>query len=191
MKTPCRLALLTALMLPALALAQQIPLPEILGPGNSVKDPVHGVAFTYPAGWEVRFAHRWGKDNKENTLVLRAVWPSEWGASVYWQPLGGKTTPGAEATLREDAQRKAESRIAGGLRDYANVPGSFEFFKVGDRTAMRYHATFTRGGRPMVEYFTRVIGDKMMVMLFTMLPAVELAALRPELDQMMASVRLP
>jgi hypothetical protein len=192
MKTLRRAALvLVSACAAAVVRAQQIPLAEILGPNNTFKDPVHGVALTYPAGWEVRGAHRWGKDNQENTAVLRAVWPSELGASVYWAPLNEKPEPGnEEAYFRDAAKRKAESRV-GGFRDYANVPDSFEFFKIGGRPAMRYRATFMRGNQPMVEFFTRVLGEKTMVMLFTMVPAGELASLRPELDRMMESVRLP
>lgn len=75
--------------------------------------------------------------------------------------------------------------------DYANIADSFEFFQIGSRTAFPYRATFARAGRPMAEFFTRVIGEKTMVMLFAQLPADAFAPLRPELDAMMATVRLP
>lgn len=86
--------------------AQTIPVRDLLGPDNTLRNPVHGISFAYTAGWEVRAAHRWGKDNRENTAVLHAVWPSDLGASVDCAPLERKPAPGAEeAHWREAAAR--------------------------------------------------------------------------------------
>lgn len=192
MKTRRLLTLVFAAAFASVAQAQRIPLKEILGPDNTFKDPVYGVSLSYPSGWEVRDAQRWGKDNKENTLFLAAVWPSESRPSVYWAPLNEKPEPGKEeAYFRMVAERKAASRVASGMSDYANVAGSFEFFQIGGRPAMRYLARYTIRGKPVAEFFTRVLGEQTMVMLFVQMPPDELASLRPELDRMMATVRLP
>jgi hypothetical protein len=191
MKTSA-LLFLAVLLLGGPVSAQEIPLKDLLRPNNQISDAAFGLSFTLPAGWEVRNASRWGQDNQENTIFLKAVWPSDSRPSIYYAPIRQVLMPGqAEAYFRSTAATKAESRVKGGMRDYANVPRSFVAHKINGREALSYHATFTRGTVKMVEYFTRIAGNRVMVMMFTQMPLEEFATLRPELDLMMASVVVP
>jgi hypothetical protein len=183
---------LAALTFAGPAWAQEIPLRDLIAPNNQIHDAQYGVSFTVPAGWDVRGAQRWGQDNKENTIFLSAVWPSESRPSIYYAPIREVLGPGqAEEYFRRTAVTKADSRVKGGMRDYANVPESFVMKKINGRETLCYHATFSRGPVKMVEYFTRIAGDKVMVMLFAQLPLEEFATLKPELDQMMATAKVP
>jgi hypothetical protein len=191
MKPPALFAL-ALLAFSSPVVAQEIPLKDLVGPNNQIHDALYGVSFTLPAGWEVRGAQRWGQDNQENTIFLSAVWPSESRPSVYYAPIREVLAPGqAEDYFRRTAVTKAESRVKGGMRDYVNVPASFVMKQINGRESLSYHATFSRGTVKMVEYFTRIAGAKVMVMLFAQIPLEEFATLQPELDRMMATVKVP
>jgi hypothetical protein len=187
-------ALLLGVSIAATAWSQSIPLAELVGPNNLIRDSVYGVAVTYPAGWEVRGASRWGKNNKENTISFRPIWPLESRPSLYYQPTSNfdKPAPGQEeAHFRYTAGTKAASRVQAGLSDYKNLEDTFTFLRINGRPAFRYVASFTQNGKKHFEYFTRVLGEQMMVMFFTMGPQEELDTIRREIDQMSATVQVP
>lgn len=54
-----------------------------------------------------------------------------------------------------------------------------------------YTATFTRYGRPMMEYFVRVAGEKVYVMFFTVGSPEDINAIRADIDRMAESIRIP
>lgn len=185
---------LLGLALAAAAGAQSIPLAELVGPNNVIHDSRYGVSVTCPAGWEVRGGARWGKNNQENTISLRAIWPLESRPSLYYQPTSNfdRPAPGQEeAHFRHTAGTKAASRVQSGMPDYRNLEDTFTFLTINGRPAFRYVATFTQNGRKHFEYFTRVLGEQMMVMFFTMGPWEELDTIRRETDQMSATVQVP
>lgn len=187
-------AFLLGLALAAPAWSQSIPLAELIGPNNVIRDPLYGVSVTYPAGWEVRGGARWGKNNKENTISLRPIWPLESRPSLYYQPTSNfdRPAPGQEeAHFRHTAGTKAASRVQAGLKDYRNLEDTFTSLTINGRPAFRYVATFTQNGKRHFEYFTRVLGEQMMVMFFTMGPWEELEPVRREIDQMSATVQVP
>lgn len=68
---------------------------------------------------------------------------------------------------------------------------TFTYLQINGRPAFRYVASFTQNGRKHFEYFTRVLGDQMMVMFFTMGPLEEMETIRREVDQMSATVQVP
>lgn len=188
------LTLLLGLALSSAGWSQSIPLSELLGPQNQLRDPVYGVAVKYPAGWQVRGASRWGKNNAENTVMFQPTWPFESRPSLYYQPTTNFGRPAAgqeEAHFRYTAGTKAASRVQAGLRDYKNLENTFTFTQINGRPAFRYFAQFTREGKPQFEYFVRVIGEKMMVMFFTMGPITELEIMAREVDEMSATVLVP
>ncbi|MCX6950876.1 MAG: hypothetical protein NTV51_01620 [Verrucomicrobia bacterium] len=187
-------ALLLGISLAATAWSQAIPLTDLVGPNNLVRDPVYGISVTYPAGWELQGAQRWGKNDKENTLFFRPIWPLESRPSLYYQPRSNFDSPAPgqeEAHFRYTAGTKAASRVKGGMSDYKNLENTFTFTQINGRPAFRYVALFTRDGRQYFEYFTRILGQQMMVMFFTMGPIEELETIRRDIDQMSATVQVP
>jgi len=186
--------LVGALLFAAVARAQPIPLSELVGANNSLKDSMYGISLTYPAGWEVRGAHRWGKNNRENTIMFQALWPLEARPSLYYQPTSNFDKPAKgeeEAHFKRTAGTKAQQRIASGMKDYQNLDDTFVFTTINGRPAFRYTARFTMRGRPHFEYFVRVLGDEMMAMFFVVASAEEIEAIRRDIDQMAATIRVP
>jgi hypothetical protein len=188
------LAPVFALSLATIAWSQAILPSEFVGPNNSIRDSVYGVSATYPAGWQVRQAQRWGKNNMENTIFFQAGWPLESRPSLYYQPRTNFDSPAPgkeEAHFHYTAGTKAASRVSGGMSDYKNLRESFTFAPINGRPAFRYVANFTVNGKPHYEYFIRILGEKMMVMFFTQGPIAELDILRREVDQMSSTVQVP
>ena len=188
------LALVLGFTLVSTVWSQAIPLAELVGPNNLIRDPVFGVAVTYPTGWQVRGALRWGKNNMENTIAFQAIWPLQSRPSLYYQPTSNfdRPAPGQEeAHFRYTAGTKAASRVRGGLGDYRNLENTFTLLQINGRPAFRYVATFTQDGKKQFEYFTRVLGEQMMVMFFVMGPVEELESIRREVDDMSATVQVP
>ncbi len=176
------------------ALAQSIPLDELVGPNNAIRDSKYGLSATYPAGWQVRGAHRWGKNNLENTIMMQAIWPLTSRPSLYYQPTSNfdRPAPGAEAAhFNYTAGTKAAQRVNNGLRDYRNLTDTFSLKTINGRPAFSYVATFTMQGVPHYEYFVRILGTELMAMFFVQGPIEELDAVRREIDQMAATVQLP
>jgi hypothetical protein len=186
------LLIIGILALCALGRSQDVPLKDVLGPNNSFNDPVFGVSLTYPAGWEVVGGFRWGKNNGENTFRFRPLWPSEATPSLYYQRFTADSPRPADINVwfRESAKKKEESR-AGGGSDYQNVPESFVFKTVGGLPSFSYLATFTAGNKQMAEYFVRVAGQQAYVMFFTQGTRGEIDIIRPDIDRMAATVRVP
>lgn len=185
-----------ASLLSSVGWSQPIPVSELVGANNVIRDQLYGISVTHPAGWQVRGAQRWGKNNQENTIAFMPIWPLASRPSLYYQPKSNFNTPAPEpgqeeAHFRLTAGTKAASRVASGLRDYKNLEDTFDFTKLNGRPAVRYVASFTLNGKKQYEYFIRVLGDRMMVMFFTQGPAEELEVVREEIDKMSASVVVP
>jgi hypothetical protein len=177
----------------------QMSLSEVLQPNNLFHDAVFGVSVTYPEGWAVRDAQRWGTNNHQNTLFLAPPASSHAVPSMYYKlytvgapPPDGPPAPGAtEAFFRATAQTKEALRTGNGLADYKNVPSSFEFTQINGHPAMTYFAVFTAGEQVMTEHFIRILGEKGFVMFFTSGTLDDVKALMPQLHQMAATVRVP
>jgi hypothetical protein len=182
--------LLAVMSLCGPAFSQSILLGEIVSDDRTIRDPMYNLSSRYPTGWIVRGVTRWG--NRETTIFFGA--PSATGFStlyyrIYASPM---TAPAdAEAFLREEARRKEEQRITGGLADYANVVNSFGFKQVGGHPALSYTARFTGGGTTQVEYFVRVLSPNGVALFFLRAPLEEFEGLRPGFDAMVESTRLP
>lgn len=173
----------------------QIDLAQALGPDNNYQDTLVGLSVLLPEGWSIRNAIRWGPDHRQNTVFLKPELASSASPSMYYKHYTPEEAAsirgtGAEALLREQAQKKEASRLAG-VPDYLNVPDSFSFFDVHGSPALSYFATFTRGGQVMTEHFIRVLGPKGYVMFFTTGKFEDVKAIMPQLRQAASTVRGP
>lgn len=173
----------------------EIDLAEALGPNNRYQDTAVGLSVQLPEGWTVRSAMRWGPNHTENTVLLSPDVPSSASPSMYYKPYKAEETAtlsgtGAEALLREQAQKKEASRL-GWAPDYKNVPDSFSFFDVNGSPALSYFATFTRDDQIMTEHFIRILGPKGYVMFFTQGKFDDVKAIIPQLKQAASTVKGP
>jgi hypothetical protein len=171
--------------------AQSIPLGEIIGDDRSIRDQLYRVSARYPAGWMVRGITRWG--DKETTIYFGAPSPSAF-ATLYYRvssvPMSLSAT--AEDFFREEARKKEEQRVNGGLADYANVVPSFEYKTIGGQPALANTARFTGGGgKTQCEYFVRVMGASGTAVFFLRSPLEEFDQLRPAFDGMIETIHLP
>ncbi len=151
-----------------------------------------GVSVTYPEGWSIKQAMRWGKDNRENTVFFQPPDGSAAIPSMYYQKyLEGapSTADDAEAKLREQAAKKEASRQASGAADYQNDPSSFVFREIDGHPTLSYFATFTQNNEVQGEYFTRVLGSQGYVMFFVRGPAKDVQASIAAVSQMAGMVR--
>jgi hypothetical protein len=171
----------------------QMTLVQVLEPNNVFHDALFGVWATYPEGWSVQKASRWGQKNHENSVLFS---PPKGSAAIpimyYAMYFNGAPAPGnAEAMLREGAQKKEASRLHDGLKNYKNDPDSFVFRVINGHLSLSYLATFTQGGQVQDEYFMRIQGEKGFVMFFTHGPPNDVQALVPSVDQMAGTVKPP
>jgi len=168
-------------------------LTQVLGPNNGFHDAVFGVSATYPEGWSVRDAGRWGLNNRENTVFFNPPEGSEAVPSMYYQMYrsGAPAAGDAETFLREQAQGKEASRSHNGANDYKNDPDSFVFRNVDGHPSLSYFATYTQGDQVQAEYFLRILGENGYVMFFTHGPAKDVRALIPSVYQMGGTVKPP
>lgn len=173
----------------------KIDLAQALGPNNQYSDSLVGLSVTLPEGWTIRDAIRWGDGHRQNTVFLKTAVPSTASPSMYYKPYTPEESSsiasmGAQALLREQAQKKEASRSSGGS-DYKNVPDSFHFFDVNGSPAMTYFATFTRGDQVMTEHFIRVLGPNGYTMFFTSGRFEDVKAIMPQLKQTASTVKGP
>jgi hypothetical protein len=182
---------LALLSLCGFARAQSIPLGEIVSGDRSIRDPLYGVTARYPAGWSVRGVTRWG--NRETTIFFGAPGLSNAFATLYYHlyPAPAALPAAPETFLRDQAERKAEQRVIGGLADYANVVNSFEYKTIGGQPALSYSARFTGGGKTQSEYFVRIISATGVALFFLRAPLDEFEQLRSAFDVMVESMHLP
>jgi hypothetical protein len=171
----------------------QMMLSQVLLPNNRFYDAVFGVSATYPEGWIVKEAKRWGKDNRENTVFFDPPAESRAVPSMYYQmyPDGPPAMENAEALLREQARAKEASRAGDGSNEYKNDPDSFVFREINGHPSLSYFATYTQGDQVKAEYFTRILGDKGYVMFFVRGPVEDIKAIIPAVYQMSSTVTPP
>ena len=160
---------------------------------QSFFDELLGVRLSYPEGWSVRSARRWGELNRKTTVVLQPPDGSRAQPSMYYQlhvdaPPGPE---GVEAFLREQADWKENSRRESGFVEYENDRGSFVFRTFEGKPSMRYFATYLRGNEVYAEYFMRVLGPEGYVMFFTRGPVEDVQAQIPAIFEMGSGVKPP
>ena len=170
-------------------------LADVLLPGNRIYDPLLGLTMTFPSDWTAREAMlRWGVNNGENTVFFRAPPGNAATPSMYYRrytdgPPFDMTNP--EATLRDMARQKEESRSGGGKNDYRNDPDSFVFRTINGQPTLSYFATFTVGGQVRAEHFVRILGPTGYVMFFNQGPAKDVQALIPTIIDTAGTVKPP
>ncbi|MEO7411849.1 MAG: hypothetical protein ABIZ81_00710 [Opitutaceae bacterium] len=171
----------------------QIAMADVLGENNFYHDDAFGVSAIYPEGWSIGGARRWGTNNSENTVGLIPPTPSTAQPSMYYQmyPNGYPELEGSEAYFRRVAQNKENTRIAGGMPDYKNLPGSFEFTEINGNPAVSYYAAYNRGDEVRAEFYVRILGKQGYVMFSVPGRMDDVQAIMPQLKQMAASVKVP
>ena len=173
--------------------APQLVLKNALGPDNHYHDDLLGLSATFPQGWKVAAAKRWGTANHENTVWLQPEVATSARPSMYYKQYV-ETPPDrstAETYLRDQAQQKEDFRIGNGLTDYKNVPESFSYYDINGSPALSYFATFTKGDEVMTEYFIRVLSPNGYVMFFTTGKLDDVKAVMPQVKQMASSLKGP
>ena len=173
------------------ARSQSIPLGEIVTDDRSIRDPLNGLTLRYPVGWIVRGVTRWG--DRETTVYFGAPTSPQAYITLYYRTYASPVVmPGnPEAFLRDEAGRKAERRVKGGLVDYANVVDSFAFKTIGGLPALNYSARYFGGGKTQVEYIVRILSEKGVATFFLRAPVDEIEELRAAFDGMAETFRLP
>lgn len=169
----------------------QINLAEVLAPNNVYYDGVTGVTMTYPEGWRVHQAMRWGDRNRENTVHFATGTRVQ--ASMYYNMYADGAPPpvSSEQFFRTSAEKKEIQRVQAGRTDYKNVPESFVFREIDGRPSMSYFATYTQGDEVKAEYFMRIAGQRGYVMFFVNGSFEALKAQIPTIHQMGTTVRVP
>jgi hypothetical protein len=187
--------LLAGLLLSPLAADAQIeiPLRKIKAPNNSVNDGEYGVSMTYPTGWNVVRAFRWGQNNEKTTIVLQRTQRGSPVVSFFYQKFGGEAQrpPEIRDWFRTSFHEKQAAKQKE-LPNYRNDPDSLTYeTTAGGLPKCSYIATFTKGSGRLVEYYVRVAGEKTYVMFLTQGTRSEIDALRADIDQMANTLRLP
>lgn len=169
-----------------------LSLAAVLGPNRLYHDDLFGVSMTFPEGWTVRAASRWGTDNEQNTVWFQPPAGNRAQPSMYYQkyPNGAPAMDNAEAMLREMAQQKEASRQQS-VSDYQNDPDSFVFRTVDGHPALSYFATYSQAGQQRAEYFMRILGPTGYVMFFVRGSVNDVQSLIPSVYQAGSTVRPP
>jgi hypothetical protein len=171
----------------------EIPLKKIQAPNNTINDREYGVSMTYPAGWSVAGARRWGENNEKTSIGLRRTQPAVARVGFFYQKFGAEVQrpPEIKDFFRNLFHEKQAAKQKE-LPDYQNEPGGLTYgTTAGGLPKCSYMATFTRGSRRLVEYYVRVAGEKTYVMFLTEGTRSEIEAMRADIDQMADSLKLP
>jgi hypothetical protein len=165
---------------------------EFSGPDRSVHDPKSGLTAMYPAGWKVRDVKRWG--DQQTTIFFDITKAPETAPNLYYrvyrQPLS-IASDSLPAFLREEAKKKETARREN-FPDYANRADSFKLLTIAGNPGCSWAAGFTLPtGEKWAEYFVRIQTDVADASFFLQAPADKIESLRPVVDQLMASVKMP
>jgi hypothetical protein len=177
--------------LPATGIAQtDVPVASFAATADEYRDPVTAVSFRLPRAWKLERAMRWG--DHETTLFLRDPESSAFAGLYYQWPRAQNSLVDIEAEMRESIEEKArQRRQREKLLDYRVLPESVRALVVDGQPARTWLATFTRNGREMVEYLTRIQSPGAVALFYCHLPATELPAFRLRFDPVISSLRLP
>jgi hypothetical protein len=168
-----------------------LPVSQFLGANGSFRDEAKGVTATIPSGWTASNVTPAGE--LANSIAFRVADHPGASPRFYYrikEPAPPKTADAAEAFLRDQAKTKETDRQTR-IPDYRNRPNSFVFRDLNGQPSLSWIADYTQDGQAHVEYLTRILGPSSVGLLFLQIPAGELEALRPAVDEMAATVRLP
>lgn len=173
---------------------------DLSAPGNTFFDPEYRITGKYPEGWSIRESGRWGaKEN--NVRFLDPEHPNVWPTLYYRIESEPRPLSGAEIDqwLREEAAKKAASRLRSGLINYTN--GDLVACTIGDRPALSWTATFafhgtnpnstTPRGDALEEHLTLIYSPNCIVLFFVQATKNDLAVMQPKIDEMIRSTVLP
>ena len=93
--------------------------------------------------------------------------------------------------LLKQAQRKADQRTGEGFENYHNRENSFELKPINGRSAMSWVADYTKNGRHMVEYLTRVRSENTSALFFARLPFERLDDFTARIDPIIETLQVP
>ena len=192
---PSRLVALVAVLLSPLAADAQIDIPmrKIQAPNNTINDREYGVSMTYPAGWSVAGARRWGQNIEKTSIELRRGRSAVARVGFFYQKFGGEVQrpPEIKDFFRNSFHEKQAAKQKE-LPNYQNDPGSLTYgTTAGGLPKCSYMATFTKGSDRLIEYYVRVAGEKTYAMFLTQGTRSEIEAMRADIDQMADTLRLP
>lgn len=151
---------------------------------------ITGAALTQAAG---------AKEN--NVRFLDPEHPNVWPTLYYRIESEPRPLSGAEIDqwLREEAAKKAASRLRSGLINYTN--GDLVACTIGDRPALSWTATFafhgtnpnstTPRGDALEEHLTLIYSPNCIVLFFVQATKNDLAVMQPKIDKMIRSTVLP
>jgi hypothetical protein len=159
---------------------------------SEYRDSESGVSLSLPPGWRWIGPERWG--DHESTLLLREP------GTVQEIKLFVKNLEPPEAVmparkmnkrLLKQARRKADQRTGEGFENYRNRVDSFELKPINGRSAMHWVADYTKNGRKMVEYLTRVRSENTSALFFARLPAEQLDDFKGRIDPIIETLQVP
>lgn len=188
-----------------------IPPDEIFSPNRSVLDRKSGLSATYPKTWEVRSATR---GSAGGTVIgfqaggIQVAFPAlfyhstqPWGDMERFMKFTGagpkpKTSDEIGSWLRKAAGAFEQQRITLPLfADYRIHPASFVERTVGGHRALSWSADFGRSNSGKLvkwaEYLTIVYSEDLIAMLYCSTQETNVDAVRPALDEMLATIRFP
>jgi hypothetical protein len=165
---------------------------EFKGPNRSVRDPKFGLTATYPAGWEVQGVKR-GSDQK-TTIHFEITAAPEPAPSLYYRVYHQPRSIASEsmpALLREEARNKEAARREN-FPDYTNRADSFKLLTIAGNAACCWAADFTAPTNDKwAEYFVFIRTDVVDALFFLQAPSDQLEPLRPAVDRLMESLKMP
>jgi hypothetical protein len=167
-------------------------LAEFTGPNRTIRDPKFGLSATMPEGWRLDMVMRWG--DQQQTLHFGVADEPDSSPSFYYrvyrQPRA-RTPEQVLAHVRTEVEKKQASRREQ-TADYTNRRDSLTAYRVGEYAAFSWVADFTSSkGERCAEYFVRFETDDADASFFLQAPVGRLEALRPAVDQFMATVKMP
>ena len=173
---------------------------ELSAPGNTFYDPEYHITGKYPEGWSIRESGRGGA--KENNVRFTdpdhpKVWPTlYYGVNSEPRQLSPVEI---DRWLREEAAKKAASRLRSGLLGYTN--GELVARTINDRPALAWTATYafhgtnpnstTPRGDALEEYLTLIYSPNCTALFFMQASKGDMAAMRPKFEEMIKLTILP
>ena len=165
---------------------------EFSGPNRSVHDPKFGLTFTYPDGWKMSDVQRWG--NQQTTIHFEITAAPEPAPNLYYRVYRQPRSIASEsmpALLREEARNKEAARREN-FPDYTNRADSFKLLTIAGNAACCWAADFTAlTNDKWAEYFVFIRTDVADALFFLQAPSDQIEPLRPAVDRLMESLKMP
>lgn len=163
---------------------------ELTNADNTFFDPEYRFTGKIPAGWLLRDAPRWGKE--ETTLHFKDPEFPQAVPNLYYRKFPEPMAlegPAIYRWMEEQAAIKATQRAADGRADYINREIAQR--TIGDRPALTWTADFTYEGEPWAEYLTRVYSPTGTTLFFMSAPKKDMPTLIPRFESLIQKTITP